>query len=279
MPTKNKVLFEQVLGNIRNDLSTFIRQYEYVANKVGETVPDQDLSHWIMDTFVDKCYQIRANIHLLFKELGKDGTPVNIDNAINQFVKASHSLAFLREVPPFGIQRYLSAIQESARKVVDEIEWSFSETRMNLWSDEWKSTRNIKPIHFISSERKRYIKAREELVQAKANANDSPEHVLNHLRTAIDLAIKERFGFKKIPKMVVFIEQANKHNFPLPSYDLIYTYFSEGSQRIHEGKIHTSFEANEVIRTVSNFIDELDLIEVTKGEITDFVRKCKCAQI
>jgi hypothetical protein len=36
-----------------------------------------------------------------------------------------------------------------------------------------------------------YVHIRDGLVKAKANAIDSPEHVLNHLRTAIELAIKE----------------------------------------------------------------------------------------
>lgn len=62
---------------------------------------------------------------------------------------------------------------------------------------------------------------REELEKAKRNVKDHPEDVMNYLRTAIDLAIKERFGFKEIPRMIKFIEQAEKAGFPLPSYDLI----------------------------------------------------------
>jgi hypothetical protein len=96
-----------------------------------------------------------------------------------------------------------------------------------------------------------------------------------HLRPSIDLSIKERFGFREIRGMKQFIEEANKNDFPLPSYDLIYEYFNEGSQRSHQGKIHTAFEAREAIRTVSNFIDELETIEITKERIDDFINKSK----
>jgi hypothetical protein len=107
---------------------------------------------------------------------------------------------------------------------------------------------------------------------------ENPEDVMMHLRNAIDLSIKERFGFRKITFMKTFIDEAKKFDFPLPSYDFIYQLFTEGSERIHQGKIHTSFEIQEAIRTVSNFIDELETIEVTKEKIDDFVKKSGCVR-
>ncbi len=72
-----------------------------------------------------------------------------------------------------------------------------------------------------------------------------------------------------------FLLDANKFDLPLPSYDLIYSIYSEGNKRLHEGKISTKFDAEESIRIVRNFIEKISTIKVTKKQIDDFKKQSK----
>lgn len=129
-----------------------------------------------------------------------------------------------------------------------------------------------------SSQTKKYVTAREELVKAMKCAKSNPEDVMLHIRSAIDLSIQEKFGFKKIYPMVKFLQDAKEKNFLLPSYDLIHKYFSSGSDRSHSGSISTTFEVSQITRTVKEFIDELDNITISQKEIEDFKKHCDFVQ-
>lgn len=129
-----------------------------------------------------------------------------------------------------------------------------------------------------SLQTKKYVTARDEVIKAMKCASSNPEDVMIHIRTAIDLSIQEKFGFKKIHPMIQFLGDAKKHNLPLPSYDLIYKYFSSGSERIHSGNINTSFEVSQITRTVKEFIDELEEIKISQIEIENFKKQCKFVQ-
>lgn len=122
--------------------------------------------------------------------------------------------------------------------------------------------------------RKKYINAKESLAKAIECLNEKVEDVTIHLRITIDLAIKERFNFSKIYRMKNFLKDADKYNFPLPSYNLIYGLFDEGSSRIHAGKGNTLFEAKQMVRIVTDFIDALKTIKITNEKINDFKSKC-----
>lgn len=126
--------------------------------------------------------------------------------------------------------------------------------------------------------RKKYINAKESLAKARECLNENVEDVAMHLRTTIDLAIKERFNFSKIRPMKNFFKDADKYNFPLPSYNLIYGLFDEGSSRIHAGKGNTLFEAKQMVRIVTEFIDALKTITITNEEINDFKSKCDAVE-
>lgn len=123
--------------------------------------------------------------------------------------------------------------------------------------------------------REKFVTAKNELDKAVKLAADSPEDAMIFLRIAIDLSIKEKFGFTKISKMYHFFLDAENFNLPLPSYTLIYTIYDEGSKRIHEGKIPTPFEASQAIELVTNFIAELEKIEISPDVIDEFKKKCK----
>lgn len=122
---------------------------------------------------------------------------------------------------------------------------------------------------------KKYITAREELVKAQKCVKNNPEDVMYHIRSAIDLSIKQKFGFNRIQPMSKFLQDAKEFDLPLPSYELIYQYFSAGSDRSHLGKLNTPFEVSQITKTVSEFFDELDKVTISQIKIEEFKKKCK----
>jgi len=127
--------------------------------------------------------------------------------------------------------------------------------------------------------RKKFLEAKDELQRARdaINKSDWPE-VLNHIRGAIDLSLKEKFGFKKIHPMSKFIEDARTLGLQLPSYEGIYGYFDFGSKRLHEGLIHTPLEAESAVKFVENFVDELNQIPVDENKVIEFKNKCRAVE-
>lgn len=123
--------------------------------------------------------------------------------------------------------------------------------------------------------RKKFVTAQEELDKAVEIAADFPEDAMMYVRTAIDLSIKAKFGFKKIITMGNFFNDADRLDLPLPSYSLIYMIFNEGSKRLHDGKVHTPFEASEAIDMVTDFIAELEEMKISQVKIDEFKSKCK----
>jgi hypothetical protein len=268
----NKIKFEQILEDTRHDLEGLKQLHLILVSKIGISLPDDETKRWIMDVFLDKVYGTEAKIKKIFKEIS-GGTPHNTISAISELATNAKNVAYTEEA--IGIRIFMTELTKSINKLIEYAEWDLSSLRRRLNETNWKELDKIAPIDYSSIESKRYLTAREELGKAKEKINEYPEDVMGHLRTAIDLSIKERFGFKKIHKMLNFLEDAQRLNFPLPSYSVIYTYFNEGSKRLHEGKINTSFEAREAIRTVSNFIDELELIQISSEQIENFKKECK----
>ena len=148
--------------------------------------------------------------------------------------------------------------------------------RKFLYDTNWTSMKKINIEDYILLiERRKYIHAREELQWVKQAIKEGKyEDILTHLRTAIELAIKERFGFKEI-KMWHFLKDAKTFNFHLPSYGTVYYYYDEGSDRLHSGKLNTPFECQQALHFVDGFIEELELINISQEEIDNFMKKCK----
>ncbi len=270
---RRKDTFEELLRDIRSDLDNFKNLHSILLGKVRNITPDADIARWIFDVYLDKLYEIEAKLKKIAKDLNTHVN--NASTSVNNAAEYARHVAY----GDFYINDTLSELIRFVNDFIKYSEWDLVNMRRTLWQRDWQDLDKIKPVEYVSLERRKYVTAREELEKAKRNFKDHPEDVMNHLRTAIDLAIKERFEFKEIPRMIKFIDQAEKLQFPLPSYDLIYTYFNEGTERIHEGKIHTSFEALEVIRTVSNFIDALEALEITKDKIDEFVKSCGCVKV
>jgi hypothetical protein len=266
-----KSKFESIVREIRSDYDNIKKLHTIFLNKTTRPI-DEETRTWITDVYLDKAYELNSKLNLLFTKTSKRGFPVNIDNALIQFEKASHKVAY-SDTSPNPSPILVGDVTNNLYNFIREIEWSLSELRKNLFLSNWSEISKIKPIEFANIPRRKYITAREEVDKAKGNLAKNHEDVMMHLRNAIDLSLKERFGFKKIQFMGTFFEEAKDYGFPLPSYDLIYQYFNEGSKRSHQGKTHTQFEAQEAVRTVSNFIDELETLEVSQKMIDEFISK------
>jgi hypothetical protein len=262
-----KSRFESIIRELRSDYDNIRKLHAIFLNKTSKPPIDVETRTWVTDVYLDKVYEFNKKLHLIFSKINKQPFPVNMYFALIRFEKACHSVCQGHRRPTYAT--------EELNNFIDEIEWSLSELRKDLTLSDWREVSKIKHIEFTNLPRRKYITAREELDKAKQILSKSPEDVMIHSRNAIDLSLKERFGFKKIQFMVAFFEEAKDHGLPLPSYDLIYQYFNEGSKRSHQGKIHTPFEAQEAIRTVNNFVDALETLEVTKEMINDFIRKSK----
>lgn len=142
--------------------------------------------------------------------------------------------------------------------------------RQKLTQLGWTGMESVTPVKYIALERKTYISARDELDKAKEKIKSDPEDVMIHLRNAIDYSLKEKFGFADIRPMKRFFDDAEKYGLPLPSYGMIYQLYDEGSERIHQGKIHTEFERELSIKMVDSFIDNLQLMEVDGERLQKF---------
>lgn len=73
--------------------------------------------------------------------------------------------------------------------------------------------------------------------------------------------------------MSQFFTDAEKYDFPLPSYNLIRTVFSEGNTRLHAGKVPTKFDAENSIQIVKGFIEKLSQMHISQEKIEDFKSK------
>ncbi|EGP94045.1 hypothetical protein MY1_1287 [Nitrosarchaeum koreense MY1] len=123
--------------------------------------------------------------------------------------------------------------------------------------------------------RRKFLTVKEELDKAVSNAADHPEDAMGHVRTALNLSLANKFNFEKITSMKGFFNDAEKFGLPLPGYEMIYAIFNEGSKRLHEGKIHTNFEVSHAINTITNFIVELERLDIPQELIKEFKIKCK----
>jgi hypothetical protein len=175
---------------------------------------------------------------------------------------------------------WLSNVKVSFALYSNEFERAVIHADSLLYQTDWLKMKTISNEDFISlTRRKKYVTAREELERAKeATKNGHFEEVLNHLRPAIDLALREKLGFSKIHPMYQFLKEADSLNLPLPSYTMLYDYFSEGTGRIHQGVLNTPFECHRALEFISDFIDRLEVMDIPKEKIQEFKQKCKCVE-
>jgi hypothetical protein len=271
----NKELFQEILSGIRSDL-TFVKSvlFQKLVKILQEKdyCIDQEIKIWIFDVFLDKVYEIDAKIDQILADfdLKEHFLPV-ID--VKQYAER---LIFERGMTiQTLVNTNLNYLYEAIENYERAVEDSMTTLRRVMYARNWKFTKQVEPAKYVlPTRRKTDVKARDELEKAKQAVKDQKwEEVFNHLRPAIDLALKEKFGFSKIHPMKQFLADAEKHNLPLPSYSMAYDYFDEGSQRIHGGKLHTPWECEKALSFVAEFIDRLDLVEISKGDVDEFRKR------
>ncbi len=277
LANETRVTFEEIVKDIRSDYQTLWQLYQQLVVKMRDkNSVDPQTRLFISDVFLDKGEEIFGKMMILARSVNLGSDALQSGSALLSLNKfAMETLAF----STFLAQTHLSTIVTYIESYCKALEFDMTYIRTKFHALGWNPQQKISIAQLVSEKRKKYITARESIQKAlKALEENRLEDVFTNLRSAMDLALKERFGFAKINPMKRFFEDADKYNFPLPSYDLAYKYFDEGSVRIHSGKIHTSFDAREAIRYVSNFVDQLDLINVTQGQIEDFKRQSTSVQ-
>jgi len=242
-----KQRFQEILREIRSDMK-FLKEDLFnelssrVLGEVGSTglygeihggfIAPSELKNWIFDVFLDKCYEIEAKILKIIDDLGFKATKLTLDSIKGKAREIACGTFSLMQ----NIRSDINALQKSINDYETDVESLMSNVRQKLYQDKWANVQNLKTEDYvIPTQRARYVQARDDLEKAKKAVKDKQwDEVLNHLRPAIDLAIKEKFGFKKIQPMKQFLKDADKYGLPLPTYTMLYDYFDEGSQRIHE---------------------------------------------
>jgi hypothetical protein len=276
MSEKGKLVFEDVVKNLRTDLKflagLFLRLKEMRA---GTRFADAETRIFVTDVCLDKTFEIESRISKLIQELGiatyVGGEMTNLSAAIGSMEEFVFDVAYMDtsefdfssfDKVPHYFAVYVEKVIASARRTLHTVK-------------EWAEIAELSPTDYVTADWKRYVSARDELELAReAIDNAQWDDVMNHVRSAMEGALKEKFGFQRIQPMVRFIEDADRHGFPLPSFDLLYSYFDVGSSRIHAGRIHTPFEAQHVYRFAASFLDQLELIQVENSVIRDFASKC-----
>lgn len=273
-------VFQEIVVGIRSDLkylkedlfSILLHKRQY--DPYGE---DDEVRNWILDVFLDKLFETHAKIERIFADFS-----IQRDLPIWEIKNRAEELAFSnrRRYSHTEHQRELHELGSCIKQYEIIVEKSMDTIRKILHDQNWEPMKRIDFENYILPvKRARYVNARDELAEAKKAVKEGNwKEVLNHLRPAIDLALKEKFGFKRIKGYKLFFDDAGKYGLLLPSYDMIYRYFDEASQRLHEGRLHTPWECQEALDFVAKFIDRLDSKDVSDKEIEEFKRKSKSVE-
>ena len=285
----DKAKFQEILTVIRTDLKYlldlwYLLQFRLIHEEPYRGAYGKRISgirEWIFDVFLDKAYEIDAKVKKVMTDFGRpkeDIDPKLSMRHVKDIVQeiALHEIGVIDRYSDRNLQRLYNTI----RDYEDAFEKEMTEIRERMYDENWSRMKQIRfEDYILPIKRARYVSARDELEKAKdAVKEGNCEEVLNHLRPAIDLALKEKFGFKRIKRYGQFFDDARKYHLPLPSFRTIYYYFDEGSQRLHKGKVHTPLECENALNFVVGFIDRLDLIDISQKEIEEFRKKSNAVE-
>jgi len=271
-------LIEELCGKLDWNLfnneglwSTFDFYYKKAAFEIIE---------WINDVFLDKIYETNSKIHKFLTDMSLGGMYNKVSIQGQAMEKCLKDI--MQEKDGLGrgnTHSNLDKLKIAISNYRYSIDTTMDYVRKQLYETNWASMKKINiEDYLLLAKRRRYIKARDELEWVKQAIKEGKyEDILTHLRTAIDLAIKERFGFTKI-WMKPFLIDAKENGFPLPSYTMLYDYYDEGSQRLHSGRLNTPYECQKALDFVDGFIDRLELINISQEEIDNFKKKCRCVE-
>ena len=234
---------------------------------------DSEMKDWIFDVFLDKFYETNVKTKKIITDLGyKVDLPwVEVKTKAEQIARGHF---------PDCVRQELHDLYYRIEKYGNDLESIMSSIRHKLHEKNWEQIKELRNEDYIlPTQRARYVQAREELEKAKQAVKEKQwGEVLNHLRPAIDLALREKLGFTKIQPMRQFLIDAEKYNLPLPSYTMLYDYFDEGTQRIHGGKLNTPFECQKALEFVAGFIDRLEVANIPQEAIEKFKKMSKTVE-
>jgi hypothetical protein len=292
-----KQKFQEIVQEIRSDLELLetcqaklswelVFNDDILLNTFAGNQHAPEIGKWIADVYLDKLFEAHSKTKKFLAELNLKEN----DNSGQLVQNMKVCLAYITNaltVQIFKNEKLYKTLRDSVTKVdgwiknyrsAFEVEMIIA--RSHLYETNWVEMKKIKLEDYtLPITRKTYVKARDELEKAiQAVKTSQWEEVLNHLRPAIDIAIKEKFGFNRINPMKVFLTDAESSNFPLPSYTMLYDYFDEGSHRIHSGKLNTPYECQKALEFVAGFIDQLELIDVPKEVVEEFKKKCRAVE-
>lgn len=278
--------FQHILDGIREDLTLLEDLYVKLDwSLLGNSYLNSEFSYertafqimeWITDVFLDKIYEIDSKTHkflidVSLEELCKWVSIEEMEKCIRDILGEKKGLGH------GDTYLNLKKLKKAISGYRGSIDATMNSVRKSLYETNWTNMKkiNIEDYLFLTKRRK-YIPARGELENVEQAVKDgSYENVLSHVRPAIELAVKERFGFTRFKNFWEFLVYADNSDFPLPSYDMLYFYFSESSSRLHSGRLHTPLECQTALNFTNSFIDRLELINITQEEIDDFRKKCK----
>jgi hypothetical protein len=284
--------FQKVLEELRKNISLIQEDY---MTKLGEILVKDLKSHklsfddyfqggqislkdetcnWLFDAFLDKVYEINFKA----KKIIEDKLSFKVELKTDNIKECIENLAFGKYARISSLRNKLNELGDSIEDYKRAFESIMSQVRRELYAKDWSSVKKLNTGEYVQPvERAKFLSAREELEKAKKAVKDKQwDEVFNHLRPAIDLALKEKFNFKRINPMKQFLVDAENYGLPLPTYTMLYDYFDEGSQRIHSGKLNTPYECKQALEFVAGFIDQLDLIDIPDDKIEEFKLKSKC---
>jgi hypothetical protein len=276
--------FQEIVLGLRDDLSNLESLYWILYSKLinnpylqGFTYPTtaSETREWIFDVFLDKVYDIDFKLTKFLNDislgvLSKKASIDEIQKVINEIIYDKKGMGSSNTYQKVEVLRNsVSMYRHSVDVVLDAV-------RQCMYETNWANMQRVDLTDYLFTRtRRKYITAREELETAKQmTKNGKYEEVLNHIRPALELALKERFGFQRFKNFWNFIEVAEKLNFPLPAFNMFYFYYGEGSGRLHAGKLNNPFECQIALTFASNFIDKLELVSITQEEIDNFKKNC-----
>ena len=276
--------FQEIVLGLRDDLSNLDSLYWILHEKLINNPYLQgyyyqntasEIREWIFDVFIDKAYDIDFKLNKFLNDislgaLSKKASIEDIKKVINEIMYDKNGMGSSNTYQKVDVLKNSVAMYRHSVDVVLDV------VRQCMYKTNWANMQKVDLTDYLFTRtRRKYITAREELETAKQMAkNGFYEEVLNHVRPALELAIKERFGFTRFKKFWSFLEVADKENFPLPAFDMLYFYYGEGSGRIHAGKLGNPFECQTALTFASNFIDKLELVSITQEEIYNFKKNC-----
>lgn len=268
-----KKRFQEVLQDIRSEIK-FLKDElfrELVQRLSGKGFRiDSEEKDWIFDVFLDKFYETDMKIRRIISDLG-----YKVELPLDPIKNKAEDLACYPTPVYSNVEIELNFLYTAIERYGTALESMMSSIRQKLYEENWVQIKKLRSEEYVlATQRARYVQAREELEKAKKAVKAQQwEEVLNHLRPAIDLSLREKFGFAKIHPMKQFLADADKYNLPLPSYTMLYDFFDEGTQRIHGGKLNTPYECQKALEFVAGFIDRLEVMDISQRDIVEFKKK------